>query len=281
MKEVLLTTLKSIGVADIVDILIVAFLIYKILGYIRETGSQQIVKGILVLVAVFVMSDIFHLYTLHWILKGAMTIGVIALIILFQPELRHALEYLGRGKLIGGRFAKVDKSKAKKNTDVLVDAADELSAKWTGALIVIEGDISLSGIVKTGTVLDAELSAEMLCNIFYKGAPLHDGAVLIRDDRILAAGCVLPLSPNLNLDKDLGTRHRAGIGITENTDAVSLIVSEETGGISVAKGGEIRRFLDAKALEKFLLNLYLEPDPEDLGILDRLRKVMRGGQDAK
>lgn len=276
MKETLIDIFSNIGVTDVLDICVVAFIVYKILAFIRESRAQQLVKGIIALVAAYLISDLLDMYVLNWILKGTMTMGVVALIVLFQPELRRGLEYIGRGRIMGGRLSRLDKSKAKLITDEIVRACDSFSESRTGALIVIERDVTLGDIAETGTVINAEISTEMIGNIFYKGAPLHDGAVIIRDDRIYAAGCVLPLTASLDLNKELGTRHRAGIGITENSDAVVLIVSEETGVISVARGGRLTRFLDSKGLKKLLLNLYLAPEDEKVGFISRLARVMGG-----
>ena len=272
MKETLIDIFSNIGVTDVLDICVVAFIVYKILAFIRESRAQQLVKGIIALVAAYLISDLLDMHVLNWILKGTMTMGVVALIVLFQPELRRGLEYIGRGRIMGGRLSRLDKSKAKLITDEIVRACDSFSESRTGALIVIERDVTLGDIAETGTVINAEISTEMIGNIFYKGAPLHDGAVIIRDDRIYAAGCVLPLTASLDLNKELGTRHRAGIGITENSDAVVLIVSEET----VARGGRLTRFLDSKGLKKLLLNLYLAPEDEKVGFISRLARVMGG-----
>ena len=276
MKETLIDIFSNIGVTDVLDICVVAFIVYKILAFIRESRAQQLVKGIIALVAAYLISDLLDMHVLNWILKGTMTMGVVALIVLFQPELRRGLEYIGRGRIMGGRLSRLDKSKAKLITDEIVRACDSFSESRTGALIVIERDVTLGDIAETGTVINAEISTEMIGNIFYKGAPLHDGAVIIRDDRIYAAGCVLPLTASLDLNKELGTRHRARIGITENSDAVVLIVSEETGVISVARGGRLTRFLDSKGLKKLLLNLYLAPEDEKVGFISRLARVMGG-----
>lgn len=256
----ILAGISGIGPTDILDIVVVTYIIYKMLGFISDTRARQLVKGVGVLMIVYILSIVLHLYTLNWILKGTLAVGAIAIIILFQPELRRALEYMGRGKFSLGRLAQLDKEKAKYLTDEFVKAIDYFSATKTGALLVIERQVSLGDIAETGTILNADISAQMLGNIFYKGAPLHDGAVIIRGDKIYAAGCVLPLTSRADLNKELGTRHRAGIGITENSDAVILIVSEETGVISSARNGNLTRFLDAKEVEKLLLNLYLEAD---------------------
>ena len=203
------------------------------------------------------LSKVLQLYTLHWILSGVMTVGLIAVVVIFQPELRRGLEYLGRSKF-SNVLSEVDKEEAKYMVGQLVEAVDSMSASHTGALIVIEREISLNDIAETGTIIDAAISSQMIGNIFYEGAPLHDGALIIRGSRIHAAGCVLPLTQNKNLNKELGTRHRAGIGITENSDALVIIVSEETGVISMAQNGVLTRFMDGKSIEKILLDMYLQ-----------------------
>ncbi len=261
----------SIGLNDILDILIVAFIFYKILEFIKETRAQQLIKGLLVLVVAFFLSDLFNLYALNWLLRGTMTVGAIALVVVFQPELRRALEYVGRSKIVKAPFGQLDKEKTKAITDEFVKAVSACSSTKTGALIVLERETSLTEIAESGTEINADISAQLLLNIFYEGAPLHDGAVIIRGDRIYAASCVLPLTNNKELNKSLGTRHRAGIGITEHSDAIALIVSEETGIISMAVDGKLTRFLDAKKIEKTLLNLYLaEKEDEKVMILGRL-----------
>ena len=273
MKDFFNNIVSSIGLNDIVDILIVSFICYKLIGFIRDTRAQQLVKGMLVLVVTFFLSDILDLYALNWILRGTMSIGIIALVVIFQPELRRGLEYVGRSKIVKAPFGQLDKEKAKALTDEFVKAVDEFSRTKTGALIVLERETALSEFAETGTVVNADISAQLLGNIFYEGAPLHDGAAIIRGDKVFAAGCVLPLSENKNLNKSLGTRHRAGIGITENSDAISLIVSEETGIISMAVNGKLTRFLDTKNVEKTLLNLYLNGEAAESGKL-KLNKLM-------
>lgn len=262
MKEIFSSIFSGVGISDVIDILIVAFVIYKILGFIKETRAEQLVKGLVVLVVVMLVSEIFNLYTINWILRNLLSIGLLALVIIFQPELRRGLEYVGRGKFVPSKFSQIDKDKAKHITSEFVRAVESFSQTKTGALIVIERETALTDIVETGTEIDAVISTEMLGNIFYEGAPLHDGAVIIRGERVKAAGCVLPLTQNKSLSKDLGTRHRAGIGITENSDAIAIIVSEETGIISMAIDGKLTRFLDTKTVEKMLLNIYLETKPE-------------------
>lgn len=270
---------SSIGIMDVLDILIVAFIVYKVLGFIRETRAEQLAKGLAILVVMTLASRALHLYTLNWILSGLMTVGLLAIVVIFQPELRRALEHLGRSKFVNVLDG-VDKEEAKRMVLEMVEAIDSMSASRTGALIVIEGEITLSDIVETGTVIDAAVSAEMIGNIFYEGAPLHDGALIVRGDRLYAAGCVLPLTQNKQLSKELGTRHRAGIGITENSDALVIIVSEETGVISIAQNGNLTRFLDAKNIEKTLLGLYFDEERK-YTLAERINMLLRGGKNAK
>lgn len=257
MSDLFSNLFSGVGITDVIDVVIVAFVVYKILGFIKETRAEQLAKGLLILVVANFASKWLHLYTLNWILVKTMDLGVIALIIVFQPELRRGLEYLGRSKILSKQFGQMDKDKVKQLTSVLIKSVDFFSAHRVGALIIMERETTLSDIAETGTIIDAEISTELLGNLFYEGSPLHDGAVILRGDRIWAAGCVLPLTQNKNLSKELGTRHRAGIGITENSDAISLIVSEETGIISIAIDGKLSRFLDLKTVEKTLLNVYL------------------------
>ena len=279
MENFLNNIVSSIGIMDVLDILIVAFIVYKVLGFIRETRAEQLAKGLAILVVMTLASRALHLYTLNWILSGLMTVGLLAIVVIFQPELRRALEHLGRSKFVNVLDG-VDKEEAKRMVLEMVEAIDSMSASRTGALIVIEGEITLSDIVETGTVIDAAVSAEMIGNIFYEGAPLHDGALIVRGDRLYAAGCVLPLTQNKQLSKELGTRHRAGIGITENSDALVIIVSEETGVISIAQNGNLTRFLDAKNIEKTLLGLYFDENRK-YTLTERINMLLRGGKNAK
>ena len=255
MQEFFYNILTGIGIMDIIDIAIVAYLIYRILMFIRSTRAEQLLKGLLVLVVVTIVSGWLNLHTLNWILRGIMTLGAVALVVVFQQELRRGLEYLGRTKFLKG--SGMDKDKAKHITHEFIRAIETFSKDRTGALIVLERDTALSEMTESGTIINADISAELLGNLFYEGSPLHDGAILIRQDKVYAAGCVLPLTQNTDIGKELGTRHRAGIGITEHSDAVTLIVSEETGIISMAVDGKLQRFLDTKTVEKALLQLYL------------------------
>ena len=258
MQEFIHNIVSEIGIFDVIDILIVAFVIYKILGFIVKTRAVQILKGVLVLIVALIVSDVLDLYTLNWICKGAVAMGAVAFLVVFQPELRRALEYMGRGSFMRPAFVQEDKEKVKRDINQIVRAVDDFSGDRVGALIVFEGQTLLEDIVETGTVLDATISEQLLGNIFYEGSPLHDGAAIIREGKIHAAGCVLPLTGSQEIGKNLGTRHRAGLGITEHSDALVLIVSEETGIISLARDGKMDRFVDRKTVEKQLLDFYLK-----------------------
>ncbi len=279
IKDLFRNITAGIGITDILDVLIVAFLAYKVLGFIRETRAEQLAKGILVFFLATFGSYVFNLYTLHYILSNMLQVGLIALVVIFQPELRRALEHLGRSK-ITTVFSQVDKDEAKQMIGEFVRAIESMSASRTGALIVIERETLLNDIVETGTIIDARVSEQMIGNIFYEGSPLHDGALIVRGDRLYAAGCVLPLTQNKGLNKELGTRHRAGIGITENSDALTLIVSEETGVVSIAQDGKLTRFLDMKTVEKMLLNIYLEKETVN-PVKEKLSKALKGVKHVK
>ena len=249
-------TFSDFGLTDAIDILIVTFVVYYLLKLILETRAQQIIKGILVLVAATFVSDVMELHTLNWMCKGALTLGAVAVLIVLQPELRRALEFMGRGRIVSG-IASGDKENSKRVVQAIASAVEKFSSEKTGALIVFERQTVLEDYAETGTVLDAFITQQLLGNIFYEGAPLHDGAIIISGTKVYAAGCVLPLSSSQDISKELGTRHRAGLGISEISDAVALIVSEETGIISMAEDGKLERFLDARTVEKRLLDIYL------------------------
>ena len=280
MQEFLERSLTGIGLNDVLDIIIVTFIIYSLLSFIRETRAQQLLKGLAIIIVAYFAADFLKLHTISWILKGTFTIGIFALIVVFQPEIRRALEMMGRTHLTNRGKAAVDKQAAKHTVDEISAAIDSFSKSRTGALIVFERETVLKDIVETGTVINADVSQELLGNLFYVGSPLHDGAVIIRGNRIVAAGCVLPLTENKDLNKSLGTRHRAGIGITENSDCLTLIVSEETGVISAAENGKLERFLDKKSVEKILLDLYLSDDGGQPQTLDKLFDLMGRKKDA-
>ena len=256
-----LTLLK---VTDFVDIAIIIFLVYKLLSLVKSTRAENILKGVAIFLLALGLSTALDLRAVKYILSHVVDWGILALIILFQPEIRQILERLGSKNL---RLMRVFRSEeeiteVEKAIDQTVMACSEMSRTRTGVLMVFERNINLDDIVRTGTELDCEVVCELLKNIFFVKAPMHDGAVIIRQGRILGAGCMLPLSKNVNLSRDLGMRHRAGIGMSENSDAVVVIVSEETGSISVAIGGMLKRHLMPETLRQLLCN-ELMPQPEE------------------
>ena len=261
---------------DILDVALMAFLLYKLLTLLKTTSGTNLLKGVLIFLAVLFLSSILHLNGISFILSRMLEWGVLALIILFQPEIRRVLEQVGSQRLkflnLFSREGTV--SEMERTIAQTVLACTEMSRSRTGALIVFEQKMQLDDMVRSGTVLDAAVSSELLKNIFFVKAPMHDGAVIIRHGRLLGAGCMLPLSKNVNLSRDLGMRHRAGIGMSENSDAVVVIVSEETGSISVAIGGMLRRHLMPETLENILRNELMPQEeseqPEKRRFLARL-----------
>ncbi len=246
--------LPTIKVMDVVDILVVAFLIYKVIIMIQTTSSSRIAKSILIILLLSVVTNLLNMYLMNYLLDKILEIGLIALIVVFQPELRRMLEKLGSKTFREMLSMKEEQRDVDRVIAQTVSACEIMSKERTGVLIVFERTTSLVDYQKTGTVIDAQVSEELLRNIFFTKASLHDGAVIIRNERIAAAGCVLPLTENRNISSDLGTRHRAGIGMSEVSDAVVVLVSEETGTISVAIAGMLKRHLAPKTLEKLLLN---------------------------
>lgn len=244
-----LNVLATIGVADILDILIVAYIIYKAIWFVRRTNSYNVAKGILVILVALLLSYVFDLRMIYFLLSHAVEIGLLALVVLFQPELRRLLERMGRSFSTTRTVSTPELETAINET---VQACTDMAAAKTGALIIFERSVNLSSIMATGTIVNADVSAELLKNMFFDKAPLHDGAAIIRDARLAAAGCVLPLTAQNNLSKELGMRHRAGIGLSEQSDAVVIIVSEETGSISVALDGMLKRHLNPERLDEIL-----------------------------
>jgi diadenylate cyclase len=248
--------LPQIRVTDILEILILAFLIYKIIKWIKKTRAWIIFKGLAVLLVVWIAAYLLDFNVILWIFANTITVGITAIIILFQPEFRQVLENLGQ-KYSVNRFTFLKDNEKENFTDKTLDeiirATFELARNKTGALIVIEQDVMLNEYIKTGIDIDAVVSSQLLINIFEHNTPLHDGAVIIRNDRITSATCYLPLSTNLKLPKELGTRHRAGIGLSENSDAFVIIVSEETGRVSIAQDGELTRNAGSEQLRNKLL----------------------------
>ena len=249
-------------VTDLLDVALMAFLLYKLLTLLKTTSGANLLKGVLIFLGVLFLSSILNLNGISFILSRMLEWGVLALIILFQPEIRRVLEQVGSQRFqVLNLFSRQDTvSELERTIAQTVLACTEMSRSRTGALIVFEQKMQLDDMVRSGTVLDASVSSELLKNIFFVKAPMHDGAVIIRHGRLLGAGCMLPLSKNVNLSRDLGMRHRAGIGMSENSDAVVIIVSEETGSISVAIGGMLRRHLMPETLENILRNELMPQD---------------------
>ena len=245
---------------DIIEIVIIAFVIYNVMVWIKNTKAWVLLKGIIIVVIFALIAYILNLKTILWIAGKTISVGIIALVIIFQPELRRALEQLGRKKILFGLFRFNDGREkgerfSSKTAEEIVRACFDMGAAYTGALIVIEQDMVLEEYEKTGITVDGLVTSQLLINIFEHNTPLHDGAVIIRGDRVVAATCYLPLSDNNNLNKALGTRHRAGVGISEVTDSMTIIVSEETGKVSVAVGGELIHDIDADSLRNKLAYL--------------------------
>lgn len=263
--EMLSNMIRYLTFADVLDVAIMAFLIYKLLTFVKDTPSSNLLKGVAILLLALWLSTALELHGINYILSYLVEWGVLALIILFQPEIRKMLEKVGSQRFgMSTFFGKQQPPNVVENAIVqTVMACEDLSRTRTGALIVFERDMNLEEMVRSGTVLDARVSTELLKNIFFVKAPMHDGAVIVRSGRVLAAGCMLPLSTNVNLSRDLGMRHRAGIGMSENADSVVVIVSEETGGISVAIGGMLKRHLKAETLENILRNELMPQDVAD------------------
>ena len=279
----------SLRLVDVLDILVIAYLIYRLLLLVRKTNSSRLIKGVLVFIIALWLS-VDRLQALNFVLNKVVEWGVVALLVLFQPEIRRVLEQVGSSRLpFLQMFSKpqVDRHIIENAISETVAACGDMSKSRTGALIVFERHNQLDEHLRSGTKLDAEVSSELLKNIFFVKAPMHDGAVLVREGRILGAGCMLPLSKNVNLSRDLGMRHRAGIGMSENSDAVVVLVSEETGSISVAVGGMLKRHLMTETLDQLLRN-ELMPQEEDeeqgkkrKGIMSLLAKEKKDGEKKK
>ena len=256
----LIGNIRGMGINDYLDIVVVAFLIYYLVKLIKETRAMQLLKGMAFILIVYVVAALAELQTLQFIMNTVISTGVLALIILFQPELRRVLERVAQTQLSGlkkffgaGDSRTVEHFEETSNCiDVVSEACKSLSKTRTGALMVFERETKLGEIIKTGTVVDAEPSTELIGNLFYVNTPLHDGAMVIRAGRLYASGCFLPLSQNYTISKEMGTRHRAALGMSENSDAVVVVVSEETGTISIAENGKIERNFTPENLRRRL-----------------------------
>ena len=258
--------IRDVGIVDIIDIAIVAIVFYYIYKFIRERRAGKLAAGILILMFIQFISNLLNMHAMQFILHNVFQVGMIAIIIVFQPELRSALEKMGSEPLRSLRSIGESKSGEKAQTSAMIsevtEAVCDMSLDKTGALIVIERATKLGDIIKSGTIINANPTAFLIRNIFFNKAPLHDGAMIIRDDRLYAAGCFLPLSTNNDIIKDLGTRHRAAIGMSENSDAVIVVVSEETGTISIAVDGQLKRNFSYNSLKNELTGLLLsESEP--------------------
>ena len=267
----------NIGIVDIIDIGIMAVVIYFAIGLIRRAQTYKVFQGLLFLFLALWLSDEIGLHVVNFLLRNAVEVGLLALIVLFQPEIRRFLEKLGAGRPVTMLFGNRGNIQTEENTITqTVLACADMSASKTGALIIFERDNRLDDQIRTGTVINADTTAELLKNIFYPKAPLHDGAVIVRNGRIMAGGCMLPLSGNQNLSRELGMRHRAGIGMSEASDAVVVIVSEETGAISVATDGMLKRHLTKDTFEKILRNELVKEEVEETNTIKNLiRKLDR------
>ncbi len=248
-------------VKDAIDVGIVSYLIYQMILLVRGTRAVQLLKGIFLLVAVWALSTWFNLYTLKWLINQLFPLGILTVLIIFQPELRRALEQLGRGKLFSRSFT-MERDAMSEQIDDVIKAVRYMAERKIGALIVFERSTGLTELVESGVRMESKITSELLINIFTPNAPLHDGAVIIRGEQIMAAGCYLPLSENPFISKELGTRHRAAIGVSEVTDAVSVTVSEETGQISLSLGGMIVRDINEESL---ISKLFDELTPKTAG----------------
>ena len=243
---------RTMSPIDVVDILIVAYIIYRVMKLLKDTSAARLAKGILILVLIMLFASVLHLTMISWLLRNALSVGVFAVVVIFQPELRRLLEQIGKGNLSRMLIPDTDPDVVESMIESTVSACADMAKTKTGALIVFERKERLGEIISTGTMVDAEPSPELIKNIFFKNSPLHDGAMIVRGGRVCAAGFVLPLSGNQGLSRDLGTRHRAAVGMSESADSVLVVVSEETGSISVAIGGMLKRHLTPEVLRKML-----------------------------
>ncbi len=278
-----INAITGMGVTDILDILIVAVLIYQLIGWVRSTSTGRVARAIVIILLLTWITSVFQLYVLNFILSNILSLGFIALVIIFHPELRRALDRVG-GKnfkdLLNGKTPKGEMEEAILAT---VSACEIMSREHTGVLLVFERETALDEYFKTGTRIEAKTSEQLLRNLFFPKASLHDGAVIVRGGRIAAAGCVMPLSENPHLNSDLGTRHRAAVGTSEVSDAVVVVVSEETGTISVATNGMLKRHLAPQTLERLLTKELLPDVEEQKSLWTRIRQltVKKEQQDAK
>ena len=277
-KASIYLNLPKITMTDIVEILIITFLFYYMLVWIKNTRAWVLLKGIMVILLFVLVAAVFQMNTIIWIAKNTLSVAITAIVIIFQPEIRKALENLGQKNFLTSFFA-FDFSKGEiakftdKTINELVKACYEMGKVKTGALIVIEDEIVLSEYERTGIAVDGILTSQLLINIFEKNTPLHDGAVIVRGDRVVSATCYLPLTDSLSISKDLGTRHRAAVGISEVSDSLTIVVSEETGKVSIAMGGELYRNVDAEFLKNKLA--YIQRREKKVGKIELWRRRLK------
>ena len=268
---------RTISFIDIIDILIVAYIIYRVMKLLKDTSAERLIKGIIILVGIMLLASMLHLTMISWLLQQALNVGLFAIVVVFQPELRRLLEQIGKGNFSRLIVPADAPDEVESMITATVSACADMSRTKTGALIVFERRERLGEIISTGTMVDAAPSAELIKNIFFKNSPLHDGAMIVRAGRVCAAGCVLPLSGNQSLSRDLGTRHRAAVGMSESADSVLVVVSEETGSISVAIGGMLKRHLSPDMLRKLLENELLDSEKKEKSRLAAIRDMWKGG----
>ena len=269
--------LSTLGILDIVDILLVAYFLYTLYQMLINTRAATLVKGLLILLVIMMTSRWMNLHVISWLMEKSMTVILVALPVVFQPELRRALEQIGRGKWFHkGGSSELDEAEFETLLRAVSGATTVMSRRKVGALMVFERNTGLEECIETGIAIDGLLSEGLLLNIFEKDTPLHDGAVIIRGKRIVAASCLLPLTENRNLSQELGTRHRAGIGVSEQSDAVVIIVSEETGTVSVARNGELMRYLNADDVREILRSTLFEQGKNVKETFVEKIKTMRG-----
>lgn len=250
---------STIELKDIIDILVISFAIYKLIQLVKETRAEQLLKGFIAILIFSRISAALNLYTVSWVINNILTVGMVLIIVVFQPELRRVFEKLGRSNSLLS-FSKIDNEQANFKSEELTNAVASLARQKIGALIVIENKVGLSDIAESGTYINGKLSSELLINIFIPNTPLHDGAVIVNEDKIVAAGCFLPLTTDPSLSQEMGTRHRAALGMSEKSDAFIIVVSEETGIISIVENGIISRYMDAESLKQTLYNLFIKMD---------------------
>ena len=267
---------STIGVLDIIDIVVVAYFLYRVYLMLKNTRAATLVKGLLVLVGFMIICRTLNLHVISWLLEKSMTVIMVALPVVFQPELRRALEQIGRGKLFR-KGSELDEQEINAMLDAIASATKAMSAAKVGALMVFERATGLVERIETGVPIDGLVSSGLIQNIFVKDTPLHDGAVIISGNRVVAACCLLPLTENRNLSQELGTRHRAAIGLSEQSDAMVLVVSEETGAISIARNGELMRYLTVDDVKDILRNAIVQPHVAGKdSLLDKIKGMLGG-----